>query len=82
MKRQVGKKIGLGMIGLFTLIFFAYAVFQYFILGPSQNVGFVSTKTNVAYHPWIYFLYVHIIFGSIALLTGAFSLIKNGGIKI
>ncbi|MDP4086704.1 MAG: DUF2306 domain-containing protein [Bacillota bacterium] len=77
MKHHVGKKIGLGIIGLFTLIFFAYVIIQYFVLGPSHKVGFVSTKTNVPYHPWIYFLYVHITFGSIALLTGAFQFNKK-----
>jgi uncharacterized membrane protein len=70
MKRTTGSKIGLGVIGFFTFIFLAYVIFQYFILGPSKDVGFVSTKEDIHYHPWITILYIHIIFGTLALVLG------------
>lgn len=72
MKLTLGRKIWLGTIWFFTAAFFIYIIVQYFIFGPSKEVGFVSTKDNVHYHPWITFLYFHIIFGTIALAAGPF----------
>lgn len=70
MKRGIGSKIGLGVIGFLTAAFFIYVVIQYFIVGPSGDVGFVSTKKGIHYHPWITILYIHIILGTVALVLG------------
>lgn len=70
MKKTMGRKIGLGFIGFLIVALFAYVVYQYFLDGPRKDAGFLSTKDSVPYNPWIVMLYIHIIFGTVALLVG------------
>jgi uncharacterized membrane protein len=75
MKKTIGTKLWLGFLGFLILGLTAYVVIQYFVVGASKSDGFVGGKVElqgIEWQPWITFLYLHIIFGTIALLSGPF----------
>lgn len=84
MENTIRKKIGLGIVGFLTIGLFGYVVVQYFIIGAKPHQGFVSNKVDfqgIPFKPYIYFLYIHIICSSIALLTGPFQFSKKLRLK-
>jgi uncharacterized membrane protein len=75
MRKSFARKMGIGIVIFFTLIFMIYAIVQYFILDPKSS-PFIIEKLKIIkgfhYHPWIYVFYIHIIFGLLALVLGPF----------
>jgi hypothetical protein len=70
-----GSKIGIALLGTLIVMLTGYVIVQYFVIGADPHNGFVGSKVDdqgIAFSPWIYFLYVHIIFGTVALLAGPF----------
>jgi hypothetical protein len=67
------------LLFLAVFLFMAYIIIQYLLYSP-KDAGAVSSKLKDAafpYKPWVYILYVHILAGSTAFVTGPFQFLKT-----
>ncbi|WP_442602372.1 DUF2306 domain-containing protein [Paenibacillus sp. KN14-4R] len=64
---------------LFAFLIVAYALIQYGFYDPKLAglVNFKLKSPNFQITPWVYFLYVHIVTGSLALLIGPFQIFRK-----
>lgn len=75
MKKSLMSKMAIGIVTFLIVLFIVYVIVQYFILDPKNSPFIVEKLKEIKgfhYHPWIYVLYIHIIFGTLSLVLGPF----------
>ncbi|WP_433744416.1 DUF2306 domain-containing protein [Falsibacillus pallidus] len=79
MKKSKWSLTGWTALFFILFLFLGYIVIQYVVLDP-KTAGAVDGKMqlpNFPFKPWLVILYVHIIFGTIGLLTGPFQFLRR-----